>query len=180
MRTLQLSIVLGLLTGALGCGNASAPYRATNTTQSIEGLATADELAIRQAIEDYANGFIQEDMQMLLDLWDTVNSSSVTYVAAELDQPIVGVTNLAPYYQSFLDTLIIKSGNISNLQIFQTGDTAYAFCNYTWVYENRPASAELVQPTRATFVLVKRNGHWLYQHFHESISFEYEPPTSLR
>jgi hypothetical protein len=171
MRTLQLFIAIVLLLGAHGSSKASEAHPATQTTQASAGLLTADEVAIRQAIEGYANGFIQKDMQLLLGLWDTVNPNEVTYVAVELPQPIVGVTHLQPYYQSFLNSpLIVQSGDISNLRIVQTGDTAYAFCTYTWVYE--VSGSTLVQPTRATFVLVKRNGHWLYQHFHESILFE--------
>jgi hypothetical protein len=168
MRSIQCWTVLMLVAGLHGSSGASEFDRGTETTEASEGLLTADEVAIRQAIEGYANGFIRKDMQLLLGLWDSRNASNVSYIAVELPQPIIGIDNLRPYYASFLNTpLIVQSGDISNLRIVQMGGLAYAFCTYTWVYV--VSGATLVQSTRASFVLSKRDGRWFYQHFHESI-----------
>ncbi|MFY0568449.1 YybH family protein [Archangium lansingense] len=149
------------------------------STQSL--LTTTDEQAIRQAVEDYANGFIVEDLQMLLDLWDTTDPDDLSYIATEIDVPMDDLTTLSTYYQSMLSSISIISGNVTNLRIFPKGtDAAYVYCNYTWVYSYKPVNSTspvLTQPTRATFLLKKRNGQWLYQHFHESIRFHYVPPS---
>ncbi|MCY1078939.1 YybH family protein [Archangium lansingense] len=178
MRTIQFLAVLVAVIGIQGSSEAAEPCCDTETTRAAAELRRSDERAILRAVEGYAKGFIEEDMGMLLGLWDTRGSEEVTYVANEFDQPLVGLDELRPYYQSFLDTLIILSGDVSNVRISRRGDTAYVFCNYSWVYKTRTGGEVLVQPSRATFVLRKHGGRWLYQHFHESITFDYEPPTT--
>ncbi|ATB41949.1 hypothetical protein CYFUS_007425 [Cystobacter fuscus] len=168
MRAIQFIIVLMVVTAFQGSSEAAEPCcKGAVTSMNVDTLGV-EEQAILRAIEDYAKGFIQKDMGLLLGLWDT--RSPVSYVAVELDQPILGISNLQGYYQGFLNSpFTVHGGNVTDLRVFLNGDTAYAFCHYNWVYMTGPGGSTLEQPTRATFVLVKRDGRWLYQHFHESI-----------
>jgi len=164
MRAIHFIIVLMVVTALQGSSEA-AEKRAVTPPESV-ALGT-EEQAIRRTIEDYAKGFIQKDLRLLLSLWDT--RGPVSYVAVELDQPVLGIANLQSYYQGFMDSpYSIRSGDVTDLQVFVNGDTAYAFCHFNWVYVIG-AGAVLKQSVRSTFVLVKRNGRWLYQHFNESI-----------
>ena len=177
MRTLPLFAVLLIVMGIQGSSQAAEPCCDTAALATAE-MRDPEERAIIRALEGYATGFIKEDMQFLLNLWNTRGSEEVTYVANELDLPLVGIDELRPYYQSFLDTVIILSGDVSNVRISRKGDTAYAFCHYTWVWRAKIGGPVMVQHSRATFVLRKHGGRWLYQHFHESVTVDYEPPPA--
>ena len=144
-------------------------------------LSHAEEHAILHAIQNYATGFIRADMGMLLGLWDAGPGSALSYVETESDQPLYDLNSLRAYYQGLLNNLIVQSGDVSEVRIFRTGpDQAYAFCIYNWVVKPKAGGPSMTQPTRATFLLHKRNGRWLYQHFHESIRFNVPSGTLAR
>ncbi|ATB41950.1 hypothetical protein CYFUS_007426 [Cystobacter fuscus] len=178
MRTIPFVSVLVLVMGFQGSSKASDSCCDTSSPAVTAEMGGVEERAILRAVEGYAEGFIREDMRLLLNLWDHRAPEGVSYVAAELDQPLSGAEELRAYYQSFLNTLIVYSGEVTNLRIFLKGDMAYVFCQFNWVYRVRAGGQVLEQPTRATFVLRKRGGRWLYHHFHESISFHYEAPAA--
>lgn len=178
MRTIPFVSILVLVMGFQGSSKASDSCCDTSSPALTAEMSRSEERAILRAVQGYAEGFIREDMRLLLNLWDDRSPEGVSYVAAELDEPLTTRQELHAYYQSFLDTLIVYSGEVTSPRIFLKGDMAYVFCQFNWVYRVRAGGAELAQPTRATFVLRKRGGRWLYQHFHESISFHYEAPTA--
>lgn len=134
-------------------------------------LSPQEEQAISQAIQDYAQGFIQEDLGLLLGLWDG-SSNDLAYVPVESDEPLLSLASLNAYYQGQMAAITIRSGDVSNLRIFPQGpDAASVYCTYHWTYTLKTGGPVLEQPTRASFLLRKRNGRWLYQHFHESVRF---------
>ncbi|EPX59521.1 hypothetical protein D187_003011 [Cystobacter fuscus DSM 2262] len=168
MRAIQFIIVLVVVIALQGSSKAEEPCCKGVVTPMNVGTLGVEEQAILRAIEDYAKGFIQKDMGLLLSLWEA--RSQVSYVAVELDQPLLGMAELQGYYQGFLNSpFSVYSGNVTDLRVFLNGDMAYAFCHYNWVYMTGPGGSVLEQPTRATFVLAKRDGRWRYLHFHESI-----------
>ena len=182
--SLSLLAFCALLATSASAGSASAPVAAqrSSPTHLAGTQSPGDDQAILQAIQDYANGFIQEDVGMLLDLWDTGTTPvELSYLATESDQPMVDIDTLQAYYQGLMDSLIVQSGEVSDLRIFHRGaDSAYAVCIYHWVVVPRAGGPAMQQPTRATFLLHKRNGRWFYQHFHESITFATAPAPSSR
>lgn len=166
LLTLLTVVALPSLAGA-------TPTRATPDRTPVSSgpsrlLSTADELAISQAFEDYGNGFIEEDAQMLLDLWDTTDDLS--YLPVESDTLMEDLSTLSTYYQALIAGITIHSAAVTGLRIFPRGtDEAYVYGVYNWVYSYKPSGPVMSQPTRATFVMKKRNGQWRYVHFHESI-----------
>ena len=176
MRAIHVFIVLILITGLHGSSKAAEPCCGTEMTRADEAATGYDDRAIIRAIEGYAKGFIQRDVGLLMSLWDARNADEVSYVAVELDQPLIGLQNMRPYYLSFLNSpFTVYSGDVTDVRIFQKGDKAYVFCHFNWVYLTGPGGQVLEKPTRATFVLRRSEGRWLYEHFHESILFEPEP-----
>lgn len=137
MRTIPFFAVLVLVMGFQGSSKASDSCCDTLSPPVTAEMRGHEERAILRAVEGYAEGFIREDMRLLLDLWDYRAPEGVSYVAAELDQPLSGAEELRAYYQSFLDTLIVHGGEVTNPRIFLKGDMAYVFCQFNWVYRVR-------------------------------------------
>lgn len=136
-------------------------------------LSQAERRAITQALEGYATGFINEDIQFLLNLWDDRNATRVSYLPVEQDLPIVGRANLRPYYLNTFAQLDVLSGEVTDVRIFPLrSDLVYASCIYNWVYRSDAGGPSFAQQARGTFVLQKRGNRWLYEHFHESITFQ--------
>ncbi|MFY0579715.1 YybH family protein [Cystobacter fuscus] len=123
--------------GFQGSSKASDSCCDTSSPALTAELSRSEERAILRAVQGYAEGFIREDMRFLLNLWDDRSPDGVSYIAAELDEPLTTSAELRSYYQSFLDTLIVYSGDISSPRIFLRGDMAYVFCQFNWVYRVR-------------------------------------------
>ncbi len=170
MRAMKYLIALVVVMGVHGSSGASDDCCQEPMPSIAADLSPNDEEAIIRAIEGYTEGFIAGDVRKLLNLWDTHDREQVTYVPVEKDTPIVGVQSLRPYYEELIKAHIVYSGEITNVQIHREGGMAYAFCNYTWVTRSTAGGPVMVTPTRATFVLRKRDGQWLYRHFHESVT----------
>lgn len=172
MHTIRFCVALLVAMGFSGVGLAAEPCCEMEMVMGRPApLSQSDEQAVVRALQGYAEGFIREDVRLLLGLWDERNSEDVSYVPVEMDDPIIGLRNLRPYYQALFGLLDVRSGTVSDVQIFPlTGDLVYAFCHYNWVFVSDAGGPPLQEQTRATFVLRKRGGKWLYEHFHESIT----------
>lgn len=127
-----------------------------------------EEAAVVEAVQGYVDGFLNNDVEGLMALWDTREPESAIYVAVEVPTPFFGVASLRPYYEQLVANYQVLSGDISNLQIRREGDQAYVFCFIDWTYRVRATGQLQSFRDRATFVMQKRGQHWFYRHLHES------------
>jgi ketosteroid isomerase-like protein len=171
MRTIPFSIVLILVLGFHGVARASEPHGETEMTRGGADMARADEAAILQAVEGFAVGFINRDLEMVMDLWDASAADEVSFLQVENELPVIGLENFRAYYTGHLQNIITLGGEVSDVQIRRMGDIAYVVCRYTWVSKYVSTGQVSVDSTRATIILRKQGRRWLYQHFHESITF---------
>lgn len=140
-----------------------------------------EEDQIGAVLKGYAEGFAgpQVRVDALVQLWDPTNSEDLSYLPAESNEPLLGMKALQEYYQLLADNYIITHGEVRNVRVrLLSGDLAYALCELVWKYEPKASpSIKLGFTSRASIVLRKRGGRWLYLQMHESVTFT-PPPES--
>ncbi|MGZ3459218.1 MAG: YybH family protein [Archangium sp.] len=172
MRTMFFVIAFSLVMGIPGTSRAT---EAQMRPSSEEMGRADDEAAILQAMQGFAEGSIRADPQMMMDLWDARVADQAYFIPVEIERPLIGFEAIRAYYEGFMRDLIVLSGDLSEVQIHIMGDMAYASCQYNWVTRSVAGGPAWAQPTRATIILRKHGQRWLYLHFHESITYQYDP-----
>jgi ketosteroid isomerase-like protein len=174
--TMKFFISLVVVLGLHGVGQAAEPCCDADMARFSSEMARADEAAILQAVEGFAEGFIRGDLVMLTNLWDASAADQVSFIPVERELPLYGIDSVRAYYAGHLVNFVTLSGDVTDVQIQRLGSLAFVSCRYNWVTRSPYGGPATLQPTRATLVLRKQGRRWLYLHMHESITFAYQAP----
>ncbi len=131
----------------------------------------SDEAAILQAVQGFAVGFIQRDLDLIMQLWDASTAHEASFIQVENGVPVIGLHNFRAYYANHLQQIITLDGNVSEVHIQRMGNLAIVSCRYIWVSKYVSTGYVSIDTTRASIVLRKQGHRWLYLHFHESITY---------
>ncbi len=171
MRTIPIIIAFILMPGLHGVSHAAEPSSQTQSAFSSSDRGRSDEEAIIQAVEGFAVGYIQRDLEMLMGLWDAKAADEVSFIQVENELPVIGLQNFRANYIFHLQQIITLGGDVSDVHIQRMGNLAIVSCRFTWVSQYVATGHVSVDSTRATVVLRKHGQRWLYVHMHESITY---------
>lgn len=137
-----------------------------------------EENQIGAVLKGYVEGFAAGNVEALLKLWDSSQAEQVTYLPAESSTPYLGLKALEQYYTLLAREYVITTAELHNVRVrFLSGDIAYALCEFVWEYgPTANPSVKLGFTSRGSVVLRKRGKRWLYEQFHESVTWT--PPSA--
>ncbi|MCY1074601.1 YybH family protein [Archangium lansingense] len=171
MRIIPIATVLILVLGIPGVARASEAYTELELARYGLDKGRSDEAAILQAVQGFAVGFIQGDLDMIMGLWDASAAKEVSFIQVENEHPVVGLSKFRAYYAGHLRQITTLDGDVSDVHIQRMGNIAIVSCRYTWVSKYVENGHVAVNSTRATITLRKHGQRWLYIHMHESMIY---------
>lgn len=133
-------------------------------------MTSTDHRSIEAVIEQYRQGFLELDPEVLIDIWDPTYHSPV-YVAQEESEPRLGLDTIVAYYRALPGNIPadrVVSMYVDIVDVSVLGDTAVAFALFRFEGEMTDGAAPFVAKGRTTFIFRRHDGRWKVIHYHES------------
>lgn len=132
-------------------------------------VAVADDVeaaAAAEAIKHYIEAVESEDLTKYAEL--VAHDDGLTWYGSMPGQ-IVGWVELESAIRGMFEGLSDFKIGQTDLRVHLSPDRQVAWATCLWDFRAMSGDQEVVEPTRCTWVLERRQGSWVIVHFHKSV-----------
>jgi len=125
--------------------------------------ASSESREVEQTLTDMLIPLAQRDFDRWAEFYVQDDSFSTVILRGVY---LVGFNNYKEYLKGWFEAASMEQHTFSNINVHQLGDVAWATVSDNCVIKYTDGSPD--RPIRGigTFILVKRNGRWLINHYH--------------
>jgi ketosteroid isomerase-like protein len=129
-------------------------------------VAGVDELAVADTIQRYVETVEAEDLTRYATI--VAHDDDLAWYGSMPGQ-INGWGELQPLIREMFEGLSDFRITQTDLRVHLSPDRQVAWATCLWDFRARAGDQEVVEPTRCTWVLERRDAGWVIVHFHKSI-----------